>query len=431
MGLSMYSTDSNTTFKYKGFNGINDQAAKNSVPSEEGAVDLTAAINVDIDRYKTLFRRQGFTSVYSGTNVRCLTPFEGGLMFADGAALKHRSSTGVVTTVHNALAQTDTICMTDVNGSMVVSDGQEIWTVTPDLSYQILGVNPPATEPNVSEASGGSVPQGLYLVAVTMVSETGEESGAPFVTEVELTSKGSIQVSNIPNTEGSVKKNIYVGMGDALFHEATVSGSSATIRNLVGGRALQFQHKTRMPPGTHVVHAKGRLFVADGNVLWYSEPLDYGKCDMRSGFIVFPEDITMLTDKLFVATASSTYWLRGDNPDQLVLMEILKYGTPKTQAVSVEGSYFGDAGGRVQVWQSNRGICVGDDDGSITNVTDKKVAMPKYDSAATVFRRDRGINQVIATGRKNGNIDSGRMRSEFTVTVIKNSTSTDVVDMIE
>lgn len=52
--------------------------------------------------------------------------------------------------------------MTDVNGSMVVSDGQEIWTVVPDLSYQILGVNPPATEPNVSGGAGGSVPQGFY-----------------------------------------------------------------------------------------------------------------------------------------------------------------------------------------------------------------------------------------------------------------------------
>jgi len=52
--------------------------------------------------------------------------------------------------------------MTDVNGSMVVSDGQEIWTVAPDLSYQILGVNPPATEPNVSGGAGGSVPQGFY-----------------------------------------------------------------------------------------------------------------------------------------------------------------------------------------------------------------------------------------------------------------------------
>ena len=59
------------------------------------------------------------------------------------------------------------------------------------------------------------------------------------------------------------------------------------------------------------------------------------------------------------------------------------------------------------------------------------MAMPKYDNAATIFRRDRGINQVIATGRKSGNIDSGRMRSEFTVTVIKNNGNTDVVDIIE
>ena len=427
----MYTTDPNTTFKYTGFNGINDQAAQHSVPTGEGEVDLTAAINVDIDRYKKLFRRQGFTAVYNGTNIRCLTPFEGGLMFADGAELKHRSSTGVVNTVHSLLAQTDTICMAEVNGDMVVSDGQEIWTVAPDLSYRILGVNPPATEPNVSASSGGSVPQGVYLVAVTMISATGEESGAPFVTEVELTDRGSIQVSNMPNSEGSVKKNVYVGVGDSLFLEATVSGASVTISSLVGGRVLQFQHKTRTPPGTHMVHTKGRLFIADGNVLWYSEPLDYGKCDMRSGFIVFPEPITMLTERLFIATDSNTYLLRGDNPDQLVLLEILKYGTPKTKAAEVEGSYLGDTGGRVEVWQSNRGICIGAEDGSIVNITDKKVAMPKYDNAATIFRRDRGINQVIATGRKSGNIDSGRMRSEFTVTVIKNNGNTDVVDIIE
>lgn len=429
----MYSTDQNTTFKYNGFAGLDDQAAQFAVPSKEGPVALTAAVNVDIDRYQKLFRRQGFTAVYNGSNIRCLTKMEDGLIFADGASLKYRSSTGAISTIHSMLAQTDTICMAEVNGEMVVSDGNEIWVVSQDLSYRLLGVNPPETEPNVSGGSGGSVPKGLYLVAVTMLSATGEESGAPFVTEVEVTDEngGSISVSNMPNTEGSVRKNVYVGMGDALFLEATVSGSSTTIRNLVGGRALQFQHKTRTPPGTHVVHAKGRLFIASGNILWYSEPLDYGKCDMRSGFIPFDEPITMLTDKLFVSTESRTYWLRGDNPDQLVLMEMLKYGTPKTKAAEVEGSYLGNTNDRVHVWQSNRGICIGADDGSITNITDKKVAMPSYDNAAVVFRRDRGINQVIATGRKNGNIDSGRMRSEFTVKVIKNNGNTDVVDIIE
>jgi len=69
----MYSNDQNTTFKYNGFAGLDDQAAQFAVPSKEGPVALTAAVNVDIDRYQKLFRRQGFTAVYNGSNIRCLT----------------------------------------------------------------------------------------------------------------------------------------------------------------------------------------------------------------------------------------------------------------------------------------------------------------------------------------------------------------------
>ena len=407
----MIDRDQYDTVKVESFKGINNEVSKNSVPTGE----LADAVNVDLDRNGKVFRRAGYVDIYTGSNTRCLTSFNGSLAFADGSALKRRDESGAVTTIHNKLNLSDNIAMIEVNGRLYHTDGESSLIADRDLSWTQWGIDPPGGGFHASGSNGGSLANTTYAVAVTKVSSDGEESGAPYTASADVPMNGKLQVSGM----GGGKKNVYVSTGGAYHLEATTSGSSVSISKLEGGRVLAFEGKSRIPAGTLLAHHNGRIYVADGNILWYSEPYNYGLCDLRFNFFMFSDQLTMLgrgefPGGMFVATTERTYWLRGGTPDAMNMLEILRYGAPRTVPVLVDGSVAG-VEGKVEMWQSHKGLCIGGSDGSIINATDKKVAIPKSSGAAVAFRRDRGINQIISTSVKTANMGSGALRSEFTV----------------
>lgn len=72
-----------------------------------------------------------------------------------------------------------------------------------------------------------------------------------------------------------------------------------------------------MPGGSWVEYWSGRLVVARGNSLIFSEPLRYGVTDTLRGFIQFEERIfwvAPLESGIFVGLRNSVRWLAGTNP---------------------------------------------------------------------------------------------------------------------
>jgi hypothetical protein len=74
---------------------------------------------------------------------------------------------------------------------------------------------------------------------------------------------------------------------------------------------------TPMPGGSWVTYWSGRLVVARGNSLIFSEPLRYGVTDSLRGFIQFEERVSWIAPLhtgLYVGLRNSVRWLAGTNP---------------------------------------------------------------------------------------------------------------------
>lgn len=71
------------------------------------------------------------------------------------------------------------------------------------------------------------------------------------------------------------------------------------------------------PPNGHLLTLyNGRMYIADGNAIYASEPHDFTKYNLAEGYILFPGKITFLDNVdggIFVSDASSIYFLAGDD----------------------------------------------------------------------------------------------------------------------
>lgn len=120
--------------------------------------------------------------------------------------------------------------------------------------------------------------------------------------------------------------------------------------------------KVKVFPAKILRTYKGRMYLARGNVLWFTDAAKYGVVDMRKGFYLFPEEITMVepvNDGIFVSS-DKTYFLDGDSPEKFkqgtVDEDKAVYGT----SCVFEGIRIGtEISGKIAMWLSTSGICIG------------------------------------------------------------------------
>ena len=92
------------------------------------------------------------------------------------------------------------------------------------------------------------------------------------------------------------------------------------------------QQLVPMPAGQHIAHHAGRLLVAVGSAVIYSEPFTPHLRDPARGFEMFPAPITCIVavERGVVVVADKTYWVAGGFPAQEV-RAVLEYGAPAQQ----------------------------------------------------------------------------------------------------
>lgn len=155
-----------------------------------------------------------------------------------------------------------------------------------------------------------------------------------------------------------------------------------------------------MPAGQHIAHHAGRLLVAVGSAVIYSEPFTPNLRDESKGFELFPAPITCLVaveGGVFVV-ADKTYFIAGGFPAQTV-QAVLPYGGPSQQA-----GYRPDGGAH---WMSTRGIVACSKDGEITNLQDKHIAIEVSGAAATLMREADGTRAIVAALTEQGSFAAG------------------------
>jgi len=344
--------------------------------------DLSAGMNIDLDETGRLIRRGGIAQIEStashslwsnGTKAYLVA---GNTMYYIDQSLNRWPVRDMnMTRVRYA----------EINNVVYWTDGLETGQIVGNTRSTRLGIAPPLQLS--ATVIPGALRAGRYMFTMTYARVNGEESGAPICGEIVLPVDGGIQLDLPTSSDTSVyEKRIYLTAwnGETPYLAGTVlnavpTASFADMPEL--GAAVRTQFMTDAPPGVIIRYYAGRLWIAYGNYIWYSQPYEYGLFDRRSGFLGFDAEvrtISVVADGIFVGTSEETYWLSGTDPTQMQLQRVADYGTILGTETSVQGLYLTSDGlpGQVACWYSNKGMCIGMTGGQMKNMTGGRYIPP-------------------------------------------------------
>jgi hypothetical protein len=144
------------------------------------------------------------------------------------------------------------------------------------------------------------------------------------------------------------------------------------------------------PVGNLLTYLSSRIFVAQGNIGWYSEPFAYGWFDLAKNFIDFGSTITMwkaVDNGIYVGMPDKVVFLAGTDPKDFSYRIV----SPSPVIVGTDTYVWGNQVGggevteRVVMWTSQDGIYVGQPDGKVINITKDRVVSPDVSSGNAVF----------------------------------------------
>lgn len=129
-------------------------------------------------------------------------------------------------------------------------------------------------------------------------------------------------------------------------------------------------HLIPLPGGHWIEYWNGRLVVARGRSLLFSEPLRYGAHNPLTGYIQLPtrvEWLAALETGIFVGQRDEVLFLNGRTPSDLSLSVVAGRSAPG-MALTVESEFIGDdvaAGSPVAVFFTSSGFTVGQQNGQV------------------------------------------------------------------
>lgn len=357
---------------------------------------LRSAVNVDVTNAGTLRRRQGRTKVISGSDCHSLfSSTQGHTYYVDFQDLKRLTYPDLMpTTIKGGLTPGKRMSMTDSpDGTTLYTNEVEIGRIVGDV-VQPLGAPPLATVPLAVSTSVGSLEVGCYQVAFAYVNNDGEIGPATPVQTVELTQRGGIEVLGIggfPTRVAGLHVYLSAANGEVMMRAATLEAPAPLVFSVppTQGTRCSTLNKMSMPAGSIVRMYNGRVLVASGSVLYYSDPYSV-LCTPSQGYIPFPEPITVVepcNNGVYVV-ADQTYWFRGDlataeaNP-------VLPYGAVLHSSGQI-------ANDNACWWMSTRGVVRGDQNGQANNIQEKHIVTGPTPTGAGCFIERNGLKQIIA-----------------------------------
>lgn len=169
-----------------------------------------------------------------------------------------------------------------------------------------------------------------------------------------------------------------------------------------------------MPPGRYLTRYAGRLWLAVGDTVFYSQPLNYRQHDRRYDFITAPGYITAMgavSDGLYISTSQEVFFVRGTDPREMEMMKCsdaaaildsqisLPFDLLDVNALAVEGSQYQVS--NAFAWLCRTGLAIGIPSGVVRILTADRARLPLYEYARTAFIARNGYYQVVSvTGDK-------------------------------
>lgn len=385
---------------FKAFQGLrNDVTPERFKPS-----DLALATNMDLDNSGKLLCRDGYLKKITGA-IHSLWAHDDICLFVQGVQLRRLNADMVSSVILRSDFSANYLAsFCHVNDKVYYSNGAQTGIYN-NSGNRTWGIVPPVFQP-LAQPAVGDMPAGNYQYAMTYVRDDGQESGTGIADQISITT-GAIDFTDLPiSSDPSVRyKNIYLteANGEVLYRAATVSNATTAL-HYNGGilrTPLETQFLQHAPAGQIVSYYNGRMYVANGQWLYYSKAFGYELFDLRE-HLGFASNITLVAPVqggMYIGTESAIYYMSGNEPQDFVLVEKANYG-----AVAGTLAYAPAKQVRVAVnaqeetipmWTSKAGICVGLSGGIFINITQDRYGIESAAVGAALFRDDGESSQYI------------------------------------
>lgn len=157
-------------------------------------------------------------------------------------------------------------------------------------------------------------------------------------------------------------------------------------------------------PIGHLLEVRNlRMFIAVGNILWYSEPGAYNLYRLAANYFAFPSRIRMVqavAGGLWISDEEAIYFLEGEIVPTAMKMPIqvkkADYPVLEGTAVKVAASQIGikNLTGIVIMFTGTESICIGSIDGELIEFTRTKIDLPGGLTGAGLYKNGRYIATI-------------------------------------
>ncbi|MCK5012434.1 MAG: hypothetical protein KAS66_01320 [Candidatus Omnitrophica bacterium] len=167
----------------------------------------------------------------------------------------------------------------------------------------------------------------------------------------------------------------------------------------VGEKTSETKEFSAAPIG-HLIEKRKRMFIAQDNILWYSEPNSNDLYRLGTNHFRFMSRTRMVqavAGGLWVSDSDAIYFLGGEiNPSNMEMPlqeKMADYPVSRGTGVKVPGSKIGDEGlsGIVVMFTTNKGVCIGTRDGQLINATERKIDLPSSLTGAGLYKDGKYI----------------------------------------
>ena len=379
-----------------GFSGMN-----NLVPSffgGKGIVSPRVLLNADADRSGKLVKRDGLTQYLALSGAHSLWACDDAMLCAAGNRLYSISNGAAasVATITGTVGEPLSYALAE--GRIYVSNAY--WKGVFDPVTKTVSDWGIALPPGPMLLTGsGNLPAGDYHVVFTAVSG-GQISGNGQIASITLADTGGIRILNRP-AGALVWATDQNGIVFQLVGEVDTIVSIPTTEPLPSFMCS--------PPlnMSVLLYAFGRMWGAVGNILYYSEPYQFGWFKLNSNFFKLNSNITVLaavSTGFFVGTEDSTVFFAGAEPEQMQQSSAGAGSIKGTLAYCNNLPELGDVLGTpekgfssVPVWRTQDGIVAGNSAGRLFNLTKNKLKISTPSKGASLYRQKNGEFQFLTS----------------------------------
>ncbi len=356
------------------------------MPDGSKATYLYGADNVDLNEMGYLKRRKGKKLVLTGNAHSLWADRHDAFVVVDTVLqrLAFNNDLPVMSVIRSNLPRLPLSYSRGADNDVYWSNGQVIRRITNGTDAPIITPTPNAVP--LAAVGSGAMAAGKYLIAFTASGPDGESPATPPV-QIEVPDNGGIDCSMTEPV------NIYMSgpNGDILTLQMMADAPITLIAHNEGGRRCMTLNRASMPAGQIVRHYAGCMWVASGNLLFVSDPYNYGVYEPGKSYYPFPAPITIIEpmENGVYLVADQTYWI-SDGIDTDKLRVLLPYG-------AVAGTSGRSPNDMSVFWQSERGLVVGDKDSVVKNLQEDALELSPASAGASLYRERDGMHHVVST----------------------------------